>query len=75
MSRTAALSTASAGAPLTPTTIERRDLRDDDITIDIAFAGICHSDIHQVREEWGTRSSRWSPATRSPESSPPSVTA
>jgi uncharacterized zinc-type alcohol dehydrogenase-like protein len=54
MSRTAALSTASAGAPLTATTIERRELRDDDITIDIAFAGICHSDIHQVREEWGS---------------------
>jgi uncharacterized zinc-type alcohol dehydrogenase-like protein len=54
MSRTAALSTASAGAPLTSTTIERRELRDDDITIDIAFAGICHSDIHQVREEWGS---------------------
>ena len=54
MSRTAALSTASAGAPLTATTIERRDLRDDDITIDIAYAGICHSDIHQVREEWGS---------------------
>jgi uncharacterized zinc-type alcohol dehydrogenase-like protein len=54
MSRTAALTTASAGAPLTATTIERRELRDDDITIDIAFAGICHSDIHQVREEWGS---------------------
>ena len=54
MSRTAALSTASAGAPLTATTIERRELRDDDITIDIAYAGICHSDIHQVREEWGS---------------------
>ncbi len=54
MSRTAALSAPSAGAPLEATTIERRDLRDDDIRIDIRFAGICHSDIHQVREEWGT---------------------
>ncbi len=54
MPRTAALSAPSAGAPLAPTTIERRALRDDDITIDVAFAGICHSDIHQVREEWGT---------------------
>ena len=56
MPRTAALSAASAGAPLTATTIERRDLRDDDIAIDIAYAGICHSDIHQVREEWGSAS-------------------
>ena len=54
MTRVAALSTPSAGAPLEPTTIESRDLRDDDVRIDIKFAGICHSDIHQVREEWGT---------------------
>lgn len=33
--------------------IERRDLRADDVEIEIAYAGICHSDIHQVREEWG----------------------
>src|SRR6478672_5473034 len=53
MSRTAALSAASAGAPLQATTIETRELRDDDVLIDVTFAGICHSDIHQVREEWG----------------------
>ncbi|MFB9235543.1 NAD(P)-dependent alcohol dehydrogenase [Plantactinospora siamensis] len=53
MSRSAALSASSAGAPLQPTTIERRELRDDDVLIDVKFAGICHSDIHQVREEWG----------------------
>ena len=33
--------------------VERRDLRPDDVRIDIAYAGICHSDIHTVREEWG----------------------
>src|SRR5439155_512414 len=32
---------------------ERRDLGPRDVAIDIAYAGICHSDIHQVREEWG----------------------
>ena len=32
---------------------ERRELGTDDVALDIAFAGICHSDIHQVREEWG----------------------
>ena len=53
MSRTAALSAERAGAPLQATTIERRELRDNDVLIDIAFAGICHSDIHQVRDEWG----------------------
>ncbi|MBA2694332.1 MAG: NAD(P)-dependent alcohol dehydrogenase, partial [Actinobacteria bacterium] len=54
MSVTPALSTAGPGAPLKATTIERRDLRPDDVAIDIAYAGICHSDIHQVREEWGS---------------------
>ena len=50
---TEAVVAESPGAPFTIRTIEHRDLRDDDIVIDIAFAGICHSDIHQVREEWG----------------------
>ncbi len=56
MSQTAALSAATPGAPLEPTVVERRELPDDDVLIDIAFAGICHSDIHQVREEWGSAS-------------------
>jgi len=33
--------------------IQRRDLGPHDVALDIAYAGICHSDIHQVREEWG----------------------
>nr|WP_211660849.1 NAD(P)-dependent alcohol dehydrogenase [Modestobacter muralis] len=48
-----ARSTVSAGAPFTATTIERRDLGPHDVLIDIAFAGICHSDIHTARGEWG----------------------
>ena len=48
-----ALSAPSAGAPFERVEIERRDLRPDDVRIDIAFAGICHSDIHQARDEWG----------------------
>ena len=43
----------AAKAPLAPFSFERRDLNDDDVQIDIKFCGICHSDIHQVREEWG----------------------
>jgi len=35
-------------------TFERRDLGKSDVALDILFAGICHSDIHQVREEWGS---------------------
>src|SRR5258705_572891 len=51
---THAIAAATSGAPLAPATIERRDLRPDDVLIDVAYAGICHSDIHQVNQEWGT---------------------
>jgi uncharacterized zinc-type alcohol dehydrogenase-like protein len=53
MSTTPALSAPSAGAPFGTTTIERRDLGEQDVRIDIKFCGICHSDIHQVKDEWG----------------------
>jgi len=43
-----------ANAPLVPFTFARRDLRPTDIAFDIKYAGICHSDIHQAREEWGS---------------------
>lgn len=43
----------SASAPLEPTTIDRRDVGREDVAVDIAFSGICHSDIHTVRDEWG----------------------
>ena len=52
MAETRAIQTPSAGAPFERTTIDRRDLRPDDVAIEIAFAGICHSDIHQARGEW-----------------------
>ena len=50
---TPALIADSATSGFRQGTIERRDLRPDDIRIDIAYAGICHSDIHTAREEWG----------------------
>jgi uncharacterized zinc-type alcohol dehydrogenase-like protein len=39
--------------PLEPIDIERRQPGPHDVQIDIAFCGICHSDLHQVRSEWG----------------------
>jgi uncharacterized zinc-type alcohol dehydrogenase-like protein len=39
--------------PLAPLTIERRDVGPHDVLIDIKYCGICHSDIHTVRGEWG----------------------
>jgi uncharacterized zinc-type alcohol dehydrogenase-like protein len=47
-----AYSAASATSPLAPTMIPRRDPGKDDVQIDILFCGICHSDLHQVRNEW-----------------------
>ncbi|OBI08700.1 NAD(P)-dependent alcohol dehydrogenase [Mycobacterium scrofulaceum] len=53
MSTVSAYAAASATEPLTKTTITRRDPGPHDVAIDIKFAGICHSDIHTVRGEWG----------------------
>ena len=43
----------SAPEPLRPFRFERRDPKEHDVVIDIRFSGICHSDIHTVRSEWG----------------------
>ena len=50
---TNALSVPAAGAPSRRSASSGATLRDDDVRIDIAYAGICHSDIHTVRDEWG----------------------
>jgi uncharacterized zinc-type alcohol dehydrogenase-like protein len=47
-----AYSAASATSPLASTTIARRDSAPHDVQIEILFCGICHSDLHQVRDEW-----------------------
>ena len=53
MKTVSAYAATSATEPLTKTTITRRDVRPHDVAFDIHFAGICHSDIHTVRGEWG----------------------
>ncbi|MBJ6723358.1 NAD(P)-dependent alcohol dehydrogenase [Geomesophilobacter sediminis] len=53
MLKTAAYAAASPNAPLAPYRIERREPGPHDVLIDILYCGICHSDIHQVRDEWG----------------------
>ena len=47
-----AYSAASATSPLASTTIPRRDPTEHDVQIEIVFCGICHSDLHQVRNQW-----------------------
>lgn len=53
MYKAKAYSAASATSPLAPTTIPRRDPTEHDVQIEILFCGICHSDVHHVRNEWG----------------------
>lgn len=48
-----AYAASSATSPLAPATIERRDPTEHDVQIEILFCGICHSDLHTVRGEWG----------------------
>lgn len=43
----------SATSQLAPFSFDRRDVGDQDVLIDIHYCGVCHSDIHQVRNEWG----------------------
>lgn len=52
MNKIKAYAAQNAKSPLAPFTIERRDPREYDVVIDIKYCGICHSDIHQVRDEW-----------------------
>lgn len=53
MSATPAYAAANATSPLAPFSVDRREPGPHDVEIDIAFCGVCHSDIHQARDEWG----------------------
>ncbi|WP_329199451.1 MULTISPECIES: NAD(P)-dependent alcohol dehydrogenase [unclassified Streptomyces] len=53
MSTAKAYVATSASEPLVPATVERRGVGPRDVLIDIKYCGICHSDIHHVRGEWG----------------------
>jgi len=50
---TRAYAAMAAKADLVPYEFDRREVGPNDVALDIAYAGICHSDIHQVCEEWG----------------------
>ena len=53
MIATKAYAAQSPTTPLTPFNFERRDPGPHDVQIEILYCGVCHSDIHQVRDEWG----------------------
>jgi alcohol dehydrogenase (NADP+) len=52
MQSTRAFSATSETSPLAASTIERREPTDTDVQLEILFCGICHSDLHQARNEW-----------------------
>lgn len=54
MSQVNAYAAHAEDAPLAPFTIERRALRDDDVAIEIHYCGVCHSDLHVARNDWGS---------------------
>lgn len=62
--KTYGFAATSCDAPLAPFSFERRDLRDNDIAMDILYCGVCHSDLHQARNDWDGRNIPWSPATK-----------
>ena len=53
MSTALAYAAQTATTPLAPWSFERREPRANDVVIDILHCGVCHSDIHQARDEWG----------------------
>lgn len=53
MIKTKSYAALSPTSPLQPLTIERREPKPDDVVIEISHCGICHSDIHTARSEWG----------------------
>ena len=53
MPKTNAYAAEAANAPLAPFSFERRAVGPNDVLIDILYCGVCHSDVHQARDEWG----------------------
>jgi uncharacterized zinc-type alcohol dehydrogenase-like protein len=53
MIKTTGYAAKDATTPLAPFSFERRDVGSHDVQIEILYCGVCHSDIHQVRNEWG----------------------
>jgi uncharacterized zinc-type alcohol dehydrogenase-like protein len=52
MYKTHGYAAKDANSPLAPFDIERRDVREHDVQIEVLFCGVCHSDLHQARNEW-----------------------
>jgi len=51
--KTSAFAATDASTPLQPFSFERRELRANDVAIDILYSGVCHTDLHMARNDWG----------------------
>ncbi|MFG1418685.1 NAD(P)-dependent alcohol dehydrogenase [Xanthobacter sp. V0B-10] len=51
--KTTGYAARAADAPLAPFDFERRDLRPNDVAMEVLYCGVCHSDLHQARNDWG----------------------
>ncbi|MDO9418010.1 NAD(P)-dependent alcohol dehydrogenase [Pararhizobium sp.] len=51
--KTSGYAATDANTPLQPFSFERRALRDNDVAIDILYCGVCHTDLHMARNDWG----------------------
>ncbi len=53
MPATKAYAALNPADPLVPFQFDRRETRPQDVQVEILYCGVCHSDLHQVRDEWG----------------------
>jgi uncharacterized zinc-type alcohol dehydrogenase-like protein len=51
--KTLGYATQTADAPLAPFAFERRALRPNDVAMEVLYCGVCHTDLHQARNDWG----------------------
>ena len=51
--KTLGYATQTADAPLAPFAFERRALRSNDVAMEVLYCGVCHTDLHQARNDWG----------------------
>jgi uncharacterized zinc-type alcohol dehydrogenase-like protein len=51
--KTTGYAAQSASSPLAPFSFERRELRPNDIAIEVLYCGVCHTDLHMARNDWG----------------------
>lgn len=49
---------------LAPWNFERRDVGPHDVQLEIIYCGVCHSDLHQIRNDWFPEFSPWFPVTK-----------